>query len=548
ADKPRLADYLTALARLDITPLETPEPELAYIFRHIVTQEVAYESLLYAHRRELHHRVGKYLERTYADSLEEVYELLAHHHYQSGDQEKSWDYLVKAGDKARDKYANAAAIAYYDQALSLDADPEYEREGVYLVHESLGEVLTLVGQCDKALEHYGSARALVEAETPSTDSLHHLADLCHKTADVYERRSEYDVALEWLGKGLGYLDEDQPTIEAARIYLLYAGVYRVQGKYDEVVDWCQKSLAAASEIKTREGQRAVAHAYYNLGAIYIRRGDLQQAVQFCRESVAVYQQIDDIVGQSTAYNFLGVAYKMLGDWGQASDAYHGSLAISREIGDIKGQGLVTNNLGNIYLDRGEWAEAAALFEESNIIWKQLGAASFEAGALINLAQVHIYQENWSEARACLSRSQAILAEIGSEHFLPELERRWGRFYLKTDALDQALDHIRRSVELATAQGARLEEGMSRRVLGQVHLARDERGLAGTAWRQSLQILSDLDSEYEAAKTMLSLARLTLEDDPVEVQAQLEQVVQTFEKLGAQADLAEALALAEQLER
>jgi tetratricopeptide (TPR) repeat protein len=211
------------------------------------------------------------------------------------------------------------------------------------------------------------------------------------------------------------------------------------------------------------------------------------------------------------------------------------------------QGFVTNNLGQIYLYRGEWAEAAALLEESNAIWKQLGAPVPEAVTLINLAQVHICRGNWSEARACLSRSQAIFAEIGSEVFLPELERHWGEFFLGTGELDEALAHTRHSTELAVAQGARLEEGISCRVLGQVHLARGERELGETALRQSLQILSDLNSEYEVARTLLPLIRLMLRDDPTEAHAQIERAIQTFEKLGAQADLEEAQALAEQLE-
>ncbi len=47
---------------------------------------------------------SSHLEQTYADNLEEYYELLAHHYFQSGDQEKSWDYLTKAGNRAKDQY------------------------------------------------------------------------------------------------------------------------------------------------------------------------------------------------------------------------------------------------------------------------------------------------------------------------------------------------------------------------------------------------------------------------------------------------------------
>jgi tetratricopeptide (TPR) repeat protein len=543
ADRLRLPDHLEALVRLDVTLLETPEPELAYAFKHIITQEVAYESLLYAHRRELHHRVGEHLERTYPDSLEEYYELLAHHYVQSGDRDKSWDYLLKAGDKARDKYANEAAIAYYNEALSTDGDTS----DVHRVHESLAGVLALAGRYGEALDHYASARALVEAQTPSDDHAHHLADLCCQTAAVCEKRSEYKRAFEWLERGLGYLDETKPTIEAARIYLMGGGLFYRQGEYDEAVDWCQKSLTLASQIATREGQQVMGRACYLLGLVSIRCGDLHYAVQLCRESIHIYQQIDDLVGQANAYNNLASAYFNQGDWARASDANHKSLAIRQEIGDVHGQAMIANNLAEIYLYRGQWTQATSLYGQNRAIAGQIGATLLEAVTLSNLAHVHIYQENWTEAETCLGRSQAIFAEIGSvEGFLAELERRWGEFYLRTGKLDQALDHARRSIGLAVEQDNPLEEGMSRRVLGQIHLARGEWGPAEAALRQSLRALKRLNSEYEAAKTELSLARLAMETGSIsmhEAQDHLAQAIETFERLGAQADLAEAQSLA-----
>jgi tetratricopeptide (TPR) repeat protein len=114
-------------------------------------------------------------------------------------------------------------------------------------------------------------------------------------------------------------------------------------------------------------------------------------------------------------------------------------------------------------------------------------------------------------------------------------------------LSQALAHILRSVELTVAQEARLEEGISSRILGQIYQAQGERELAETALRRSLEILTDLNSEFEAAKTILTLVHLALEDGSEAVdRAQLAQAIQTFENLGAQADLAQARELESQL--
>jgi tetratricopeptide (TPR) repeat protein len=129
--------------------------------------------------------------------------------------------------------------------------------------------------------------------------------------------------------------------------------------------------------------------------------------------------------------------------------------------------------------------------------------------------------------------------------MPEVERHWAELSLKTNELDQALDHINRSIELAVTLSSPREEGVSRRVLGQVHQARGEWELAGIELGQSLQILSDLDSKYHLAKTRLALASLMTESGKLEkAQTYLHQATETFEKLGAKADLAEARKLAQ----
>ncbi len=136
---PKLHHNLNHLNQLALTLLDKPAPEWEYLFKHATTQEVAYESLLYAHRRELHQWMGEYLERTHAGNRREVYEILAHHFYQSRDQEKAWTYLLKAGDKAKENYANAVAITHYHRALSLELAAGKPAEAAQ-THESLGDI------------------------------------------------------------------------------------------------------------------------------------------------------------------------------------------------------------------------------------------------------------------------------------------------------------------------------------------------------------------------------------------------------------------------
>jgi tetratricopeptide (TPR) repeat protein len=326
----------------------------------------------------------------------------------------------------------------------------------------------------------------------------------------------------------------------ARLYLVGAQSFEQPGKLDQAIEWCQKSLAIAAQLKTREGQQIMAQAYTRLGSICLLRGYLDLVVHFCNEAIIIYQQISKAAGQINAYINLGIAYFNQGEWDKADQAYREGLSIAQMIGDIDGQSASHHNLALIYLERGDYEQALYLLEQSHTTWEQTGAIEDKAVALSNMAQVYLCQEKWDKAQSCLERSQLLLTKIEAKEYMPELERRWGEFYFKTGQFEPALAHTQRSIELAVEQGNPLNEGRSRRVLGQICLAINNQQLAKLALYQSLQILSNLNSKYEIAKTRLPLAHLMLEAGALdEAHTHLTRAIEIFKKLDAQVNLAEA---------
>lgn len=127
ADKPSLNEYLTNLTRMSLTLIESQEPDIAYIFKHAITQEVAYNLMLYSQRRQLHQAVAEWIERNYENELSSYYALLAYHWVQAADDpepaqrekviHKAVDYLEKAGDQSLNNFANADAAQYFKSLL-----------------------------------------------------------------------------------------------------------------------------------------------------------------------------------------------------------------------------------------------------------------------------------------------------------------------------------------------------------------------------------------------------------------------------------------------
>jgi hypothetical protein len=125
---PKLDRALGGLVGADLVREKAAEPDLEYLFKHALTQEVAYARLVRPERRRLHGRVAAALEHLFPDRLDELTEVLAYHYREAAHVQRAVPYLVRAGQRAVDRYAIHEANRHYEDAyrltLSLDLGPE----------------------------------------------------------------------------------------------------------------------------------------------------------------------------------------------------------------------------------------------------------------------------------------------------------------------------------------------------------------------------------------------------------------------------------------
>ena len=160
----QLEGLLQELKTLEIIYEQGLLPEPAYIFKHAVIQDVAYHSLLVQRRKELHRAVGYAIEELYPDRLANHYEELAHHFVQGEAWEKAFDYLVLAGDKAKNAYANQTALDFYARALDVAPRvvPSLPARRITEIYQRRGQVYLLLSRYPEAIaeaEHMRSHRA-----------------------------------------------------------------------------------------------------------------------------------------------------------------------------------------------------------------------------------------------------------------------------------------------------------------------------------------------------------------------------------------------------
>ena len=302
---------LDALRSADLVSLDR-EAELAYLFKHVVTQEVAYESLPFAVRAMLHGRIGRYLEEAGPETVERHLDLLAHHFWHSDDEAKKRDYLNRAADAATRSYANGAAIDYLERLIPLLAGRD--RAEALL---KLGKVFEFVGQWSRAEEVGGEALGV---------------------ATVLE-----DPVL--LGWGETQLAE----------------VARKQGRFDEATD----RLARAEALFVRSGvDDGAGQVLHQAGTVAAQQGDYATAEARYIESLAIRERLGDQASLGGLYSNLGVIAEYRGDYAGAREFNERALAIRSELGDRWAIGVSRNNLGMIALHEGAFTEAREHFEES----------------------------------------------------------------------------------------------------------------------------------------------------------------------------------------
>jgi predicted ATPase/class 3 adenylate cyclase len=382
----RVRADLQALYGLDLTLLDTPEPELTYLFKHIISQEVAYESLLYATRAMLHEQIGAFIERTYPDTLEQYLNLLAFHYEHSENEPKKRAYLLRAGEAAQADYGNEAAIEYYRKVLPLL--PAEERIGTQL---KLGQVLELTGQWQEAEERYADALAL--------------------TRQLGDRLSQ-----AWCETAI-------------------AELFRKRGQYEQASAWLERARVGFEELGDAKGRGQVLH--YG-GTLAAQQGQYETARALYEDSLAIRRSLGDRSSMASLLSNLGIVARFEGNYPLARSLHEEALAIRRDLGDRWAIGVSLNNLGNVALDQGNYAEARSLHEEGLSIRRQVGDRWAIANALNNLANLTCAQGDFAAAQDLYHESLSINRELGDKWALAYLLEDIGSLAAAKDQPGQAL--------------------------------------------------------------------------------------------------------------
>lgn len=238
-------------------------PELAYMFKHALTQEVAYNSLLLRRRKALHALIGETIEQLYADRLAEHYDVLAYHYAAGEKWQKASAYFQNAAKGAADAFAIEEAVEHYGGALDalskLGADADLS--AVVALHNARMELLILLSDFDSVKSE--AERALWLAKGNPMKAIEH-ADQCLAIATQTSSQKYVVKAL----RAKGWAEMARKRLDEAAVHLDGA-LQRAKTLGNPTQLW--RTHAALGELLARTGQRKHAAAAYAQARLVVER-------------------------------------------------------------------------------------------------------------------------------------------------------------------------------------------------------------------------------------------------------------------------------------
>ncbi len=362
-------DFVASLTALESKEFvrRLTEDGSEFIFKHALTQETAYESLLKKSRRDIHRRVAQTIELLYADRLDENAALLAEHYAQAGDDAKTLDYSTRAGDSAARVYANAEAIAHYTRAIEI-ARADADDARIQYLYSRRGRELELASQFPAALTNYDEMQELARERGDRA------LELCALIAECQIRctaNSEFNPALgEPLAeKTLRLARELHDRAAESKILWILINLYRFTERLPQAREVGEQSLQIARELILRE---QLAYTLNDLAHAYSFGGDFKRARELIQEATRLWRELGNLPMLADSLATASMDDTFVGEFDEAIALSDEAYQVSQSIGNLWGQTYSLSTVGIVYWARGETARAIALMQETLRLSEQSG--------------------------------------------------------------------------------------------------------------------------------------------------------------------------------
>jgi class 3 adenylate cyclase/tetratricopeptide (TPR) repeat protein len=438
--------YVETLKHLELIHEKRFFPELEYIFKHAVTQDVAYQSLLSQRRREIHRIIGEAIEDLYGERLDEHVAILAYHYARSDRPDKAVEFALQAGDKAARLSANAEATTFYEEALRMlvDAPPSARRDELHVdATVKLASVATTRQHFERDLANLEVAHAIAGRLADQ----HRAAQVLYWTARTHYVRGSLNEAIQYAERSLALGDalggDDDLVVWPIN---LTGRIYTVIGEYVKATSMLQRCVALFERLGNLN---ELATASGILGVVLSATGEFPEALKFSDQGLQIALEIQNLPAQAAAYYYRAIVYERNGEWGRVVEDCRAGLEVAQRIPDPFRIYVLTCLHGYGMFRLGQEQEGLESLQRGIRLAEELGTTYLLAWAVTWLCDCHLARRDWDAALARASRALSLVA-TGPDVYGESLAARcFGEALCQSDSarLQEAEAHIRRAIAL-----------------------------------------------------------------------------------------------------
>jgi DNA-binding NtrC family response regulator/tetratricopeptide (TPR) repeat protein len=514
-----LADGLARLQSAELLYETTLVPDTVYTFKHALTHEVAYDSLLPEQRRALHARIVEAIEALYPDRLAEHVERLAHHAFRGEVWEKAVAYLQQAGARAAARSAHRAAVAWYEQALSvlqrMPETRETQEQSVDLRLElrmahwwagELGKLLPSLREAERLARTLGDQRRLGWVWSWIGQYLLVTGDSSQALA--------YAQNAENIGVSFG----DVRLTAAARYVLGWA--CHTAGDFLRAEDLLGKVVQGSQGNMDPLMARLSAAARWSLAVPLGERGAFHDAITQAQEGIQVAEKKGDPYSLISGYWGLGHVCSLKGDLSRAGAMLERALTLARGWNFPIQSAYIAAQLGHVYAWSERATEGLALVRQACADLESAGVVAFHSLAVAHLSEACRLAGRLDYAHAAAARALSLARERGERGREAEALRLLGDVAAHPERLDATAAVGQYSQALAQASELGMRPTMAHCHLGLGRLA----GQTGDAEKAQTHLTTaaamyrDMGMEFWLAQTEMAsrsvgLVARRVEDTP-----------------------------------
>jgi tetratricopeptide (TPR) repeat protein len=490
-----LEGLLRELKALEIIYEQGLLAEPAYIFKHAVIQDVAYNSLLVQRRRELHRLVAVAIEELYSDRLTEHHAELAHHFFHAEQWAKAMEYSDLAGRRAADALASVEARNHFARALEAARRlmPAPEPATLAALYARSGSVLMLLGEYEDSVAAYEQAIALARRTGNRTLEAGTVIELGN-AFNFYHRP---DRALEHLDHALVIAREIRDrTLETTALATIVLTRAAGSGQIRESAESMETVLRLAPEIAD---PRARAQSVIYVGTVLQWRGDYTRALEVLQRGVALAEEAHaGFVGGLGTFHICN-ALLSLGRYDEALARYRRLYDYAQAAGDRFALVRAANSIGAIHNELFDYTEGARVSLDSEALTQKIFPwPEPRAHALLKVVTSHLGRGELGLAEEFLDRAAALydVDVWGRWRWHMLLVRLRGEVAMARGRLEEARGHAIRSAELAEASEASKHVVSALRLQGEILVAGDRLDEAAGPLREAAALAQRLGTPRE----------------------------------------------------